>query len=370
MILTGKIDRIGLSDTRLNAKEILSGKNHSCDIDGTDHARVAAQLLKWLNTQARFCLIQAVGHRLVHGMNLSDATLITPSLLAELKEAAPYDPEHLPLEIALIEACIEHYPSLQQVACFDSVFHHGMPRVASQLPLPRHYEEQGLRRYGYHGLSCEYLMQELHRLGDPAAVSGRVILAHLGNGASMTAVLAGQSVDTSMGFTPSSGMMMGTRSGDMDPGVAVFLSRSGQLDSEQFYTMVNHESGLLGVSGRSSDVRELLAIEADDVPAAEAIALFCYQAAKLIGAYSAALGGLDTLVFAGGIGENSPQIRKRICGNLGFLGITLNRTRNLEATPIISADCATVKVRVIATNEEIIMVHSVKRVLKLDVIQY
>jgi acetate kinase len=373
LTLKGKIERIGLSDTRLNAREYFSGASnstsHSCAIQGNDHASVSRELMEWLSVHVGFSSINAVGHRLVHGMNFSDAQLITPALLAELQRVAPYDPEHLPLELALIRAFDERYPDLPQVACFDSAFHHDMPRVASQLPLPRRYEELGLRRYGFHGLSCEFLLKELQRLGDPAATSGRVILAHLGNGASMTAVGAGKSIDTSMGFTPSGGMMMGTRCGDLDPGVETFLARTGQLDSEQFYSMVNRESGLLGVSELGSDVRDLLALEAEDVRAAEAIALFCYQATKLIGSYAAALSGLDTLVFAGGIGENAPQIRERICTNLGFLGITLDQKRNLESAPIISADNGTVNVRVIATNEELIIARSVIRVLKFDGIQ-
>ncbi len=364
LVLTGKIDRIGLRDTRLNAREIPGGTSYRCAIEGADPPSVAAELLEWLSAQAAFSSIKAVGHRLVHGMKISEAQMITPELVAELEQFAPYDPEHLPLEIALIRVFHEHYPDLPQVACFDSAFHHDMPRVASQLPLPRHYEAQGLRRYGFHGLSCEFLMQELLRLGDPAATGGRVILAHLGNGASMTAVRAGKSIDSSMGFTPTGGMMMGTRSGDLDPGVAIFLARTGQLDSEQFYTMVNRESGLLGVSELSSDLRELLALEVNDVRAAEAIALFCYQATKWVGAYAAALGGLDTLVFAGGIGENAPQIRERICANLGFLGVTLNEVRNLASAGIISADNSAVSVRVIATDEELIIVQSVVRILK------
>lgn len=370
LALTGKIDRIGLGNAQLTAKILLNNSSdndtlYRCAIEGNNHASVSAQLLKWLAAHVVFTSLKAVGHRLVHGMNISDAQLITPALLSELHRAAPYDPEHLPLEITLIEAFCADYPELPQVACFDSAFHQTMPRVASQLPLPRHYEEQGLQRYGFHGLSCEFLLQELQRLGDPAATSGRIILAHLGNGASMTAVRAGKSVDTSMGFTPSGGMMMGTRCGDLDPGVEIFLARTGQLDSEQFYTMVNRKSGLLGVSGLSSDLRELLALEADDRRAAEAIAMFCYQATKWVGAYAAALGGLDTLVFAGGIGENAPHIRERICGNLGFLGITLNRERNLDSAAIISADNSAVNVRVIATNEELIIAQSVIRVLNL-----
>ena len=185
-----------------------------------------------------------------------------------------------------------------------------------------------MQRYGFHGLSYAYLMEELARLGDPAATTGRVILAHLGNGASMAAVRDGKSIDTSMGFTPTAGLVMSTRSGDLDPGLAPYLARTEQMTTEQFYEMVNHKSGLLGVSETSSDMRDLLAREAHDIRAAEAVALFCYQAKKWIGSFAAALGGLDTLVFAGGIGENAPPVRARICDGLGFLGIELDEPRN------------------------------------------
>lgn len=365
LLLRGKIDRIGLTNTQLKAKDFPDQRAYSCAINAGDHASVAAQLLEWLATRLGFSAIKAVGHRLVHGMNINQAQLITPVLLSELQRVSPYDPEHLPLEIALIKAVYSNYPQLPQIACFDSAFHQTMPTVASQLPLPRLYQTQGLRRYGFHGLSCEFLITELQRLGDPAASTGRVILAHLGNGASMTAVRAGKSIDTSMGFTPSGGMMMGTRGGDIDPGVAVYLARTGQLDTEQFYAMVNRESGLLGVSQISSDVRELLALEADDIRAAEAIALFCYQSTKWLGSYAAALGGLDTLVFAGGIGENAPQIRERICATLGFLGIDIDRQRNLHNESIISTDDSRVIVRVIATNEELVIANAVVRLLTL-----
>ncbi len=202
------------------------------------------------------------------------------------------------------------------------MFRHGvsphLPRVASLLPIPRRYEAQGVRRYGFHGLSYAFLMEELARLGDPAATKGRVILAHLGNGASLAAVRDGKSIDTSMGFTPTAGLVMSTRSGDLDPGLVCYLARTEQMSAAQFQEMVNHESGLLGVSETSSDMRDLLDRETQDVRAAEAVALFCYQAKKWIGAFAAALGGLDTLVFAGGIGENAPPVRERICDGLGF----------------------------------------------------
>jgi acetate kinase len=238
--------------------------------------------------------------------------------------------------------------------------------VASLLPIPRRYQAAGVRRYGFHGLSYEFLMEELARFGDPAATTGRVILAHLGSGASLAAVRDGKSIDTSMGFTPTSGLVMSNRSGDLDPGLVSYLARTEQMSASQFAEMVNQASGLLGVSEISSDLRDLLARESDDVRAAEAVALFCYQAKKWIGSFAAALGGLDTLVFAGGIGENSPLIRSRICDQLGFLGIELSEERNTKSAPLISTDGGRVAVRVIRTDEEIMIARSVARVLGLD----
>jgi acetate kinase len=295
----------------------------------------------------------------------SEPERVTPALLDELRRITPYDPEHLPLEIELIEAFRQRHPALPQVACFDTAFHRTMPRVASLLTIPRRYEAAGVRRYGFHGLSYEFLMQELARLSDPAATTGRVILAHLGNGASMAAVRDGKSIDTSMAFTPTAGLPMSTRSGDLDPGLVSYLARTEQMTAGQFQEMVNRASGLLGVSEISSDLRDLLAQEAGDVRAAEAVALFCYQAKKWIGSFAAALGGLDTLVFAGGIGENAPIIRERICDGLAFLGIELNQNRNETNASLISSDAARVKVRVIRTDEELMLARSVIRVLNL-----
>jgi acetate kinase len=283
-----------------------------------------------------------------------------------LRRITPYDPEHLPLEIELMEAFRKRHPALPQVACFDTAFHRTMPRVASLLPIPRRYEAAGVRRYGFHGLSYEFLVEELTRLGDPAATKGRVILAHLGNGASVAAVRDGKSIDTSMGFTPTAGLVMGSRSGDLDPGLVSYMASTEQMSAKQFQNMVNHESGLLGVSETSSDMRDLLEHETQDIRAAEAVALFCYQAKKWIGAYAAALGGLDTLVFAGGIGENAPPVRARICEGLGFLGIELDETRNAATEAVISADAGRVTVRVIPTDEELMIARSVCRILKPD----
>jgi acetate kinase len=291
--------------------------------------------------------------------------VVTEELLKELRRISPYDPDHLPGEIELIEIFGLRHPALPQVACFDTAFHRTMPRVAKLLPIPRCYGEKGVQRYGFHGLSYSYLMQELTRSGDRSATSGRVILAHLGNGASMAAVLQGKSIDTSMGFTPTAGLVMSTRSGDLDPGVAPYLARTEQMTTNQFYEMVSHKSGLLGVSEISSDMRDLLAHEAHDVRAAEAVALFCYQAKKWIGAFVAVLGGLDTLIFAGGIGENAPEVRARICEGLGCLGIALNESRNAESAAVISTDASPVTVRVIPTDEDLMIARSVHDILGL-----
>ena len=363
--LDGKVDRIGLSGTNLTFKDSTAQSRESRTIDIDNHGSAVAFLLDWLETQQAFASLKAVGHRVVHGMTRSEPEQVTAELLDELHRITPYDPEHLPLEIELIEAIRQRHPTLPQVACFDTAFHRTMPRVASLLPIPRRYEAAGVRRYGFHGLSYEFLKEELARLGDPAATKGRVILAHLGNGASLAAVRDGKSIDTSMGFTPAGGLVMSSRSGDLDPGLVSYLARTEQMSATQFQDMVNHASGLLGVSEISSDLRDLLTRESDDVRAAEAVALFCYQAKKWIGSFAAVLGGLDTLVFAGGIGENAPLVRERICDELGFLGIELDEGRNARNASRISADDGRVAVRVIRTDEELMIARSVVRVLGL-----
>jgi len=329
-----------------------------------DHRAAMRDLLEWLDKQPVFASVVAAGHRVVHGMTHAEPERVTPKLLAQLHRITPYDPDHLPRELGLIEAIARRHPRLPQVACFDTAFHRTMPRVARLLPIPRRYAAKGVQRYGFHGLSCAYLMEELGRL-DPAAKTGRVILAHLGSGASLTAVHRGASIDTSMGFTPTAGLVMGTRTGDLDPGLMYYLARTARMTAARFQRMVNHESGLLGVSGTSADVRDLLAREAGDARAADAVALFCYQAKKWIGAFTAALGGLDTLVFAAGIGEHAPRIRQRICSGLGHLGIALSPRRNAKSAPLISPPSASVKVRVIHTDEELMIARSVARVLEI-----
>jgi acetate kinase len=367
-LLDGKIDRIGLRGTNLIVNDPGGKPQVPHRLAAPDPLTAVNYLLDWLEAQLVFASVEAVGHRVVHGMKHSEPKRVTRKLLAELHRITLYDPDHLPREIGLIEAFRKRHPKLPQVACFDTAFHRTLPRVARLLPIPRRYAAKGVERYGFHGLSYAYLMEELGRL-DAAAAKGRVILAHLGNGASLAAVRGGKSIDTSMGFTPTSGLVMSTRTGDLDPGLVYYLARTQRMTAARFQQMVNYESGLLGVSGTSSDLRDLLARETDDIRAAEAVALFCYQTKKWIGTFAAALGGLDTLIFAGGIGENAPLIRARICDGLGFLGVELDHGRNAKNASLISPDAGRVKVRVIRTDEELMIVRSVTRVLNLGSIR-
>ncbi|MDD2798793.1 MAG: acetate/propionate family kinase [Bacteroidales bacterium] len=356
----GKIDRIGLPDSTLTYRVEGESQKKPLSIDVSDNKSSSIFLIKWLEKRVEFASVKAVGHRIVHGMNHTEPAKITPALLDELRLIIPYDPDHLPNEIIFIETLLRRYPALMQVACFDTAFHTTMPRVAKLLPIPRRFDAKGIQRYGFHGISYSYLMEELTRMEGLKAVHGRVILAHLGNGASMVAVNDGKSIDTSMGFTPAGGLVMSSRSGDLDPGVAWYMIQSENLTPKQFNHLINHESGLLGISQISSDMHDLLAQEATDFRAAEAVDLFCYQAKKWIGSFVAALGGLDMLVFSGGIGENSSQIRSRICMGLQCLGIELDEKQNSAHAPIISTENTLVKVRVINTNEEWMMAKIVR----------
>jgi acetate kinase len=362
-LLSGKIERIGLPDAVLIVHET-GKKPDTVSIQALDHGTAGTVLMNWLEQHLGPTSVKALGHRVVHGgPKYRDPQRVTAELLEELRRLSPYDPEHLPSEIRLMEVFRERYPDLPQVACFDTAFHRDMPRVSKILPIPRSFEAKGVQRYGFHGLSYAYLMEELARVDETVATRGRVILAHLGNGASLAAVRAGRCIDTTMSFTPTAGMPMSTRSGDLDPGLVWYLARSEQMTAEQFHKMVNHQSGLLGVSEISPDMRDLLAREDDEVRAAEAVSLFCYQAKKWIGAFAAALNGLDTLVFAGGIGENASAVRERICAGLGFLGIQLDESRNKANEAVISADTSPNTVRVIRTDEEVMIARAVCRLL-------
>jgi acetate kinase len=365
-VLGGGIERIGRPDAILRLKGVDQGDDVSRSVPAADHKAAVGSLMDWIESRSGGGPLTAVGHRVVDGgPKYSEPRRITPKMVEELRGLSPFDPDHLPEEVLLVEAFHFRFPNLPQVACFDTAFHHDLPRVARLLPIPRRYEAQGVRRYGFHGLSYAFLMEELARLAGTEAAHGLVILAHLGSGASLAAVRDGRSVDTSMGFTPAAGVPMGTRSGDLDPGLVWYLARTEKMSPKQFNEMVNSQSGLLGISETSSDVRELLEREAHDVRAAEAVALFCYQVKKWIGAFAAALGGLDTLVFAGGIGEQSPTVRARICDGLAFLGIELEENRNAANEGVISTAVSRVVVRVIPTDEERMIAESVCHVLDL-----
>jgi acetate kinase len=321
---------------------LLSGKFERIGQGGpADHAACLDPLLRQVAAAGQ--TVSAVGHRVVHGGPTYVApTRIGPDVVAELRRLSPFDPEHLPAEIALIEAVSTALPNAPQVACFDTAFHRDLPRVSRILPIPRKYEAAGVRRYGFHGLSYESLVEQLRRA--PGGLPRRVVLAHLGNGASLAAVLDGRSVDTTMAFTPTAGVPMSRRSGDLDPGLVEYLARTEGMTPAQFHEMVNTRSGLLGISETSSDVRDLLAREKDDVRAAEALAVFCHRVRQAIGAFAATLGGLDLLVFSGGIGENSPELRQRIGEGLGFLGAA---------------------VRVLKTDEELQIARSTREIVGL-----
>jgi acetate kinase len=355
-IVKGSIERIGLPQSTFKVEAREPADSISRSVAAPTHAAAVSELMSWIEARGRREPLRAVAHRVVHGgPRYSAPQRITAEMITELHRLSPFDPEHLPEELLLTEAFHRRFPQLPQVACFDTEFHHEMPRVAQTLPIPRRYQAQGLRRYGFHGLSYAFLMQQLAQVAGEQAARGRVILAHLGNGASLAAVLAGKSIDTSMAFTPAAGVPMSTRSGDVDPGLMWYLARSEGMTPEGFNRLVNSESGLLGVSETSSDMRDLLEQASQDVRAAEAIALFCYQVKKCIGAYSAALAGLDTLVFAGGIGEQASPIRAQICQGLEYLGVHLDPARNARHEPLISTGTSRVAVRVIPTDEEQMM---------------
>ncbi len=314
--VAAQAERIGLSESRMRVTDAGGATLLDERRDLPDHAAGVQALFVWLRQRQLADQLGAIGHRVVHGgSRYSQPHLIDDDLLRTLQELVPIDPDHLPQAISAIQAAQQAYPAMPQVACFDTAFHRSMPRVAQIYALPRRLADEGVIRYGFHGLSYEYILSAL-RAEDARAADGRVIIAHLGNGASLCAIRDGASVETTMGFSPTGGLVMGTRSGDLDPGVLLYLLASRGMDAAAVNQMVNHQAGLLGLSETSADMRDLLDRETSDPRAAEAVALFCYQARKFLGALAAALGGLETLIFTGGIGEHAAAIRSRICAGL------------------------------------------------------
>ncbi|MDF3012149.1 MAG: acetate/propionate family kinase [Cellvibrio sp.] len=358
-IIDGKLEGIGSRDGSLSITNE-KGEIFTQSLVAHNYAGALPFLTDWLKQFTSEHKLIAVGHRIVHGGNCYVMPrFITAEMLAELRRISSLDPEHLPDEILLAEILGELFSDIPQIACFDTAFHRDMPRIARLLPIPERYFSLGIKRYGFHGLSCQYLLNKLGELAGANAAYNKIILAHLGSGASVTAVDEGKSVDTSMGLTPCSGLPMSSRSGDLDPGLALQLAQLEQMDTQQFYEMVNNESGLKGISGLSGNIKELLAVEKNNSRAAEAVDYFCYQTRKWICALAGAMGGLQTLVFSGGIGENLPDIRARISEKLGFIGIAIDAEKNKTNQSIISAATSPVTVRVIKTDEEIIIAGSV-----------
>lgn len=359
LLLSMTVDETGASGGCLKISGTSGDALFDSPVDRRDGNAALEVMFAWLSEHGFLSGLAAAGHRLVHGgSRYKDPQRITPEFLSEIERLVPLDPDHMPAAIRGIQFIVGKFPDLPQVACFDTAFHHSIPQVARMYALPRSLYDHGVLRYGFHGLSFEYIMRELHAL-EPELASGRVIIAHLGSGASMAAVKDGKSIDTSMGFTPLEGLVMGTRSGDVDPGLLLYLLEEKKMSAKELSTMLNKESGLLGISGMSGDMRALLGKMQQDTRAAEAVDLFCYRAKKYVGAYAAALGGLDALVFAGGIGERAPVIRRRICDGLDFLGIRLDAPRNEANAPLISSPASGVKVRIINTNEDLMIVRHV-----------
>ena len=359
--LTATVENIG----QPSAKLVTSGS--VMPVTAHTHIDATRLLTDWLTSQIATPSIAAVGHRIVHGGPDYYQTLVaTDSILADLHKLAAFDPEHLPIELELVTVFRTILPQAEHVLCFDTAFHHDLPAHSQLLPIPRHFSAKGLRRYGFHGLSYAYIVDELRRVEGESAANGNVIIAHLGSGASLTALQNGKPIDTTMGMTPASGLPMSTRSGDLDPGLVLYLARTEGYNIERLHHMVNFESGLLGLSETTADMQKLLETEDHDERAREAVEVFCYQAKKSIGSFAAALGGLNTLVFTGGIGENAPKIRARICEGLEFLGVTIDDARNQGANRLISVEGGRAGVHVIRTDEAMTIARETAKLIKQE----
>lgn len=355
-VFSGAVRSIGQPSSTIEVSDSHRLQPLRSTLDIPTHLAAFEAVIHLLDQRNLLQNLSAIGHRIVHGGGrFASPTIINPDLLQVLESFSWMAPQHLPSQLALVHASLARFPQIPQTACFDTAFHRDLPQVAHTLPIPRRFHRAGVQRYGFHGLSYQSIVHELQRLNDPAATQGRLILAHLGHGCSMAAVADGRCVDTTMAFTPAAGLMMPRRSGDVDPGLFAYLARSERpADIDR---ILNEQSGLLGVSELSSDLRDLLTAEPTHPQARLAVDLFCYIAKKWIGAFAAALGGLDALVFSGGIGENNPPIRSRVCSGLKFLGVVINEQANNQNQPVISS--GPVRVRVVPSNEERVIAQSI-----------
>ncbi len=341
------------------------GGEEVLNLEKSDRSSAISTLTNWMREKADHHSIIGIGHRIVQGgPNHTQPELITDELVEDFRRYINFDPEHLLIALELIQVMREQLPELPQVACYDSNFFHDLPKVAQLLPVPHKYQAEGLRRYGFHGLSYEYLLGEFRRVAGETAANGRVLFAHLGTGASLAALHNGKPVDTTMSFTPASGLMMSTRSGDLDPGIARYMQVVYGLGIEEYNNIVNFQSGLLGMSELSADMEVLLQNEANNEAVAQTIQLFVYQVKKAIGSLSVTLGGIDSIVFSGGIGENAVPIRSRICEGLGFLGVEIDEVKNQEHAECISSPTSRVGVHVIKTYEAQVIIDQVLQTLQ------
>ncbi len=348
----GQIEGIGTSP-RLSVKDANGESLARQDVNVSDGREAVEALAAWLRSKYGGSKVLGVGHRVVHGgARFKGPTILNQQVLEELRQLIPLAPLHQPYNLAAIEAAFERLPGVPQVACFDTSFHRGQPAVAELIPLPRGLRQAGLQRYGFHGLSYEYVASVLPEVA-PAIARGRVIVAHLGSGASMCALKEGKSVDSTLGFTALDGLCMGTRPGALDPGVVLHLFQGFNLSAKDVETLLYKKSGLFGISGISNDMRDLLGRREPD--ARLAVDYFVYRATREIGALTAVLGGIDGLVFTAGIGENSPEIRERICDSSSWLGIELDDAANTDHSTRISTNRSKVSVWVIPTNEELMI---------------
>jgi acetate kinase len=354
-LLKGKAERIGLNGSSFHAYDAAGKEAANERRPLPDHEAALERVLACVRDAVPGAL-NAVGHRLVRGgVDDRGPELLTDGLMGRLRELVPYLPEHLPHQLRAIEAVEKYDSRLMQVICFDTAFHRTMPRIAQMYALPRSYSDDGILRLGFHGLSYEYVIGELAKEAGDEVAQGRVVIAHLGNGCSMAAIREGRSLDTTMGFTPTSGLMMSSRCGDLDPEIILYLLERRHLTPAAVSDIINQKAGLAGVSGGSSDMRDLLTRAATDEHATEAVELFCYLAKKFLGALAAVLGGLDVLVFTAGIGENAPEVRRKICEGLGHLGLFIDAQRNGANAAVISTPESAASVRVIPTNEELMI---------------
>jgi acetate kinase len=363
LILRGQVERIGGKEASLSMRRGEGAMSQRRGIAARTHEEAGRTLAAFVVAELGSAEVGAIGHRVVHGgLSLLEHQRITPGVLEALRAAVPLDRSHLPSEIALIEIMAGALPAVPQVACFDTAFHREMPHVNRLLAIPRSYLDAGVRRLGFHGLSYEYLLEQLNVL-DAAAAAGRVIFAHLGSGASLAAVAGGRAIDTTMAFTPTAGLVMAARPGDIDPGLLVHMMREENLSADGVDDLITRRCGMAGMSQSGGDMRDLLARRAVDQRAADAVDLFCHQAKKQIASMAASLGGVETLVFSGGVGEHAAPVRAAICDGLAFLGVRLDGPGNEAGRPVISTGESLIRVRIIPTDEEIVIARAVRAIL-------